>query len=183
MHASVCSRIRQTLCAYLKQWSNLRHLTFLTFAKGQRWTGYRWLERLIRTERTRVQRFYSPMIATMRHTSLKHRSAKYPTLPPHPPPSLCEGILAICGCNTAICCPPSVCCLCYKGMMDDQRFCCLMCREWGHMAQFALSLWTLFKHENSTEWKEEHRNCLKVEAGTVAEINLAVSPALTFNEH
>lgn len=179
MHASVCSRIRQTLCAYLKQWSNLRHLTFLTFAKGQRWAGYRWLERLIRTERTRVQRFYSPMIATMRHTSLKHRSAKYPT----PPPSLCEGILAICGCNTAICCPPSVCCLCYKGMMDDQRFCCLMCREWGHMAQFALSLWTLFKHENSTEWKEEHRNCLKVEAGTVAEINLAVSPALTFNEH
>lgn len=178
MHASVCSRIRQTLCAYLKQWSNLRHLTFLTFAKGQRWAGYRWLERLIRTERTRVQRFYSPMIATMRHTSLKHRSAKYP-----PPPSLCEGILAICGCNTAICCPPSACCLCYKGMMDDQRFCCLMCREWGHMAQFALSLWTLFKHENSTEWKEEHRNCLKVEAGTVAEINLAVSPALTFNEH
>lgn len=46
-----------------------------------------------------------------------------------PPTSLCEGILAICGCNTAICCPPSVCCLCYKGMMDDQRFCCLMCRE------------------------------------------------------
>lgn len=51
------------------------------------------------------------------------------------------------------------------------------------MAQFALSLWTLFKHENSTERKEEHRNCLKIEAGTVAEINLAVSPALTFNEH
>lgn len=29
----------------------------------------------------------------------------------------------------AICCPPSVCCLCNKAMMDDQRFCCLMCRE------------------------------------------------------
>lgn len=176
MHASVCSRIRQTLCAYLKQWSNLRHLTFLTFAKGQRWAGYRWLERLIRTERTRVQRFYSPMIATMRHTSLKHRSAKY-----SPPLSVCVKVFL--QYVAAICCPPSVCCLCNKAMMDDQRFCCLMCREWGHMAQFALSLWTLFKHENSTEWKEEHRNCLKIEAGTVAEINLAVSPALTFNEH
>lgn len=177
MHASVCARIRQALCAYLKQWSNLRHLTFLTFAKGQRWAGYRWLERLIRTERTRVQRFYSPMIATMRHTSLKHWSAKYSFFPP----SVCVKVFL--QYVVAICCPPSVCCLCNKAMMDDQRFCCLMCREWGHMAQFALSLWTLFKHENSTERKEEHRNCLKIEAGTVAEINLAVSPALTFNEH
>lgn len=31
-----------------------------------------------------------------------------------------------------------------KAVIDDQRFCCLMCRVWGHMAQFDLSLWALF---------------------------------------